>query len=223
MNDSEGSNETITVKGATAAVPAAFGKWAPNTSYTYLFKISDNTNGYTGTTSQPSGLFPITFDAVAIADNTSEMGYTTTVSTPSITTYQAGSVIATGIKYVTGKEIYFTVQDNTDGTLKSLNTTADTEGCVKVYWLGNTEKTEADLQLDAPTTLLATGTPTGSVALNLPASAWSHNGQSVAAGTYGTFTPGEAGYYAIQYLTTAASGVNPAVYTYKVVYVESAS
>lgn len=222
-NNTEGSNETITVKGATAAVPAAFSKWAPNTSYTYLFKISDNTNGYTGTTSQPSGLFPITFDAVAIAESTTELGYTTTVSTPSITTYQEGSVTAARIKYVPGKAIYFTVQDNTDGTLKSLKTTEGSEGCVKVYWLGTDAKTEADLQVVAPTTVLAADSPSGSVALSLPGSPWSHNGQSVAANSYGTFTPGLAGYYAIQYLTTPASGGNPAVYTYKVVYVESAS
>ena len=222
VNDSEGSNETITVKGATAAVPAAFSKWAPNTSYTYIFKISDNTNGYTGTTSQPSGLFPITFDAVAVAEATSaEEGYTTTVSTPSITTYQAGSVTTEGIKYVTGKAIYFTVQDNTDGTLKTLNETASTVGCVKVYWLGTTAQTEADLQLTAPTSELAAANPANSTALSLPNSPWSHNGQSVAANNYGTFTPGTAGYYAIQYLTTAAVAdpATPAAYTYKVVKV----
>lgn len=221
-NTTEGSNETITVKGATAAVPAAFSKWAPNTSYTYLFKISDNTNGYTGTTSQPSGLYPITFDAVAVAEATSaEEGYTTTVSTPSITTYQAGSVTTEGIKYVTGKAIYFTVQDNTDGTLKTLNNTASTVGCVKVYWLGTTAQTEADLQLTAPTSELAAANPANSTALSLPNSPWSHNGQSVAANNYGTFTPGTAGYYAIQYLTTAAGAETPAAYTYKIVKVEA--
>ena len=216
VNDSEGSNETITVKGATAAVPAAFSKWAPNTSYTYIFKISDNTNGYTGTTSQPSGLFPITFDAVAVAeDNSSKEGYITTVSTPSITTYQAGSVTTEGIKYVTGKAIYFTVQDDTNGTPKTLNTTTNSVGCVKVFWLGTTAKTEADLQVVAPTDVLAADTPSGSTALSLPNSPWSHNGQSIAANNYGTFTPGAAGYYAIQYVTTGS----PVAYTYKIVQV----
>lgn len=223
----DNSGETIKVYGATAAIPAAFCKWAPNTSYTYLFKISDNTNGKTNPNKPAVGLFPITFDAVAIAENNAEVGYITTVSTPSITTYQEGSVTATGIKYVpgSGKVIYFTVQDDTNGTLKTLNTTDGSVGCVKVFWLGTTAKTEADLQLAAPesSAVLSTSNPSGSTALELPSSAWSHNGQSIASGNYGTFTPGAVGYYAIQYLTTAAESSTPAAYTYKVVHVETAT
>ena len=226
----DNSGETIKVYGATAAIPAAFCKWAPNTSYTYLFKISDNTNGKTNPNKPAVGLFPITFDAVAIAENNAEVGYITTVSTPSITTYQDGSVTTTGIKYVpgSGKVIYFTVQDDTNGTLQTLKTDDDgTVGCVKVYWLGTDPKTEADLQVTPPTSgdVLSSTNPDGSVALALPGSAWSHNGQSIASGKYGTFTPGAAGYYAIQYLTTAAgtNPVTPAAYTYKVVHVEAAN
>ena len=64
--DKDGA-ETINVKGATAAIPAAYAKWAPNTSYTYLFKISDSTNGSTGVEGDgKEGLFPITFDAAVI-------------------------------------------------------------------------------------------------------------------------------------------------------------
>lgn len=94
------TNETITVDGATAEVPADYLKWKPNYKYTYLFKISDNTNGQTGETG-PAGLYPITFDAVEIvaADGTAE--YITTVSEPSITTFGVK-----GGKYVTGKEEY---------------------------------------------------------------------------------------------------------------------
>ena len=216
----DGSGETITVHGATAAIPAAFCKWAPNTSYTYLFKINDNTNGVTSTShTDKVGLFPITFNAVAVAEATgTEQGYITTVSTPSITTYQEGSVTATGIEYKTGTAINFTVQDDTNGSLKSLNTTG-TVGCVKVFWLGNTAQTEADLQVTEPTSALAGDNPNGSTALSLPTSAWDNNGQSIAANNYGTFTPGAVGYYAIQYLVTAAEGTTPAVYAYKVVYV----
>ena len=220
VNDSEGSNETINVKGATAAIPAAFSKWAPNISYTYLFKISDNTNGYTGSTSQPEGLFPITFDAVAVAEATgTEQGYITTVSTPSITTYQEGSVTPTGIQYKTGTAINFTVQNDETGVLYTLNTINESAGSVKVFSLGTTAQTEADLQLIPPTTELTTDDTSGSKALSLPTSAWDNNGQSIAANKYGTFTPGAEGYYAIQYLVTAAEGTTPAVYAYKVVYV----
>ena len=221
VNDTEGSNETINVKGATAAIPAAFSKWAPNTSYTYLFKISDNTNGTTGTVgSSPEGLFPITFNAVAVAEaSSSEQGYITTVSTPSITTYQDGSVTTTGIQYKTGTAINFTVQNDETGALCALNTNDGTAGCVKVFWLGTTAQTEADLQVTAPTSALTIDNPSGSTALSLPNTAWSNNGQSIAANNYGTFTPGAVGYYAIQYLVTAASGETPAAYAYKVVYV----
>ena len=44
----DGSGETITVQGATAQVPSIYTQWKPGFAYTYLFKISDETNGYTG-------------------------------------------------------------------------------------------------------------------------------------------------------------------------------
>jgi len=88
----DGSNETITVKGAKAVVPSNFTVWQPNYAYTYIFKISDNSNGYTGSKNDPNGLFPITFDAVvaSFVDANAEQKTITTVSTPSITTYQQG-------------------------------------------------------------------------------------------------------------------------------------
>lgn len=86
----DGAAETIVVKGAKAVVPSTYTRWLPNYAYTYIFKISDNTNGWTGATNKPSGLFPITFDAVVTeaTDATTEQRTVTTVSTPTITTYQ---------------------------------------------------------------------------------------------------------------------------------------
>lgn len=60
----DGSGETIKVKGATATIKANYTKWESNTSYTYIFKISDQTNGSTGGSESTAGLYPITFDAV---------------------------------------------------------------------------------------------------------------------------------------------------------------
>ena len=60
------SGEKIEVTGATAEIPAMYLKWKPNYKYTYLFKISENTNGYTGASSGPAGLWPITFDALVV-------------------------------------------------------------------------------------------------------------------------------------------------------------
>lgn len=212
----DSSGETIKVTGATAAIPAAYSYWKPNTSYTYLFKISDNTNGSTGGGSV--GLYPIQLDAVVTAEASgTEQGTITTVSIPSITTYQDGSVVEeSGIKYKyvdkdNTKPIYITVQDNTSGNLIDL-TTASTS--IKVYAL-DAAKTEADLQVTAPTTEVATNATTGAVACAIGNAAWSINGQSIAANYYATFTPGGTGYYAIEY--TNASGVK----TYKVVHVES--
>ena len=61
--------ETITVKGATAEVPAQYLQWKPGCAYTYIFKISDQTNGVLGSI---TGLHPITFEAVNIIDGTGE-------------------------------------------------------------------------------------------------------------------------------------------------------
>ena len=44
----DGSGEEIQVRDAYVKVPLEYCKWAPNTSYTYLFKITSMTNGYTG-------------------------------------------------------------------------------------------------------------------------------------------------------------------------------
>ena len=108
----DGSGETITVHGAKAFVPATYTKWLPNYAYTYIFKISDATNGWSSTnSSDPAGLYPITFDAVVldpiVADN--EQTTITTVAMPSITTYQKNHA-ASNNEYVAG-EIYVQVMD----------------------------------------------------------------------------------------------------------------
>ena len=193
------SGEEIHVKGATAAIPAAFSRWKANTRYTYLFKISDNTNGTTGDPTNPddpAGLYPITFDAVV---QEVEQGTTTTVATPSITTYQEGSVVGNTIEYKTGKEIDVTVSD-ADGNKLTLNTDGATVGSVAVYKFTDAI-TEAEIQVKSTTgATLVTGATIDSNVLK--------------------FTPGSEGYYAIQYLTKEAVGTTPAAYTYKVVYVK---
>lgn len=115
----DGAAETIEVKGAKAVVPATYTKWLPNYAYTYIFKISDNTNGWTGPADKPSGLFPITFDAVVTVatDATDEQATITTVAAPTITTYQQNHDI-TKDEYskATGKNIYVQVMDNSAAT-----------------------------------------------------------------------------------------------------------
>ena len=209
LTSDDGSGETIEVTGATAAIPKAYSKWDVNTRYTYLFKISDNTNGYTGDDPTKAGLFPITFDAVVAKVEDKTQGTTTIVKTPSITTYQDGSVTDKGIEYKPGKEIKVTVT-NADGTEPTLNSTDNTAvGYVAVYKLSK-ERTEADLQLDKVTKAEFTSDKKQDVTLATDNNSF-------------TFTPNEAGFYAIQYLTTAEATdptPTPAAYTYKVVEVK---
>ena len=113
---SEDNADVINVTGASATIPAAYTKWAANTAYTYLFKITDNTNGTTGDKPEdPTGLYPITFDAVVVnvADAGQIVGTETTVSTPSITVTQDNNVVEGGITYSTSP-ITVTVMSGTD-------------------------------------------------------------------------------------------------------------
>lgn len=88
LTSTDGSKEEIHVKGATAIVPAEYLRWKPNTAYSYVFRISDRTNGNTGDPStDPAGLYPITFDAV-VEDMAENNNYLTTVSELSITATQ---------------------------------------------------------------------------------------------------------------------------------------
>lgn len=106
----DGSNETINVKGATATVPAEYTEWKSGYAYTYIFKISQNTNGSTGGTS--TGLTAISFDAVVVDDEANGLQETiTTVSDNSITTYgyKDNKVTTNGKEYVNGTDIYATV------------------------------------------------------------------------------------------------------------------
>jgi len=109
------SGEEIKVYGAKAIIPAIYAQWKSNFAYTYIFKISDNTNGKTSITGDTEGLYPITFDAVVADSEIGNQNTITTVATPSITTYQKGHDI-TKNEYGEG-DIYVMVNEN--GTLKN--------------------------------------------------------------------------------------------------------
>lgn len=97
----DGAGERIYVHGATASVPAAYTKWAANSMYTYIFKISDQTSGSTG--GGVTGLYPISFDAVAVSDLFDDSQESvTTVTGPSITTYQKDMAITAN-----GENVYY--------------------------------------------------------------------------------------------------------------------
>lgn len=150
----DGSKEEIKVTGATATVPSEYTQWQPNYSYTYIFKISDKTNGTTGKPgdTNPAGLYPIVFDAVVTETSEGIQNTITTVEDEaSITTYAKGNEI--GTEYKINDNIYACVINKTSGKTIDLYTkTTDTEGNdtftyhAKLYKLsGTTESiTEAE-------------------------------------------------------------------------------
>lgn len=221
LTSDDHSGETIKVTGATAAIPAAFSKWEVNTRYTYLFKISQNTNGYTGDDPNKAGLYPITFDA-AVKESTDAMqGTVTTVSTPSITTYQKSSVTDASVEYKTGEAIYATATDK-DGKENTLTTGGTAVGNVQVYKLSK-ERNEAELQVsEVVKAEITNGTK---ITTTVPTTETTVGNVTLAANKYLSFTPDAAGFYAIQYLVQAAAAdeSTPAVYAYKVVEVKAAT
>lgn len=150
LTSTDGSNEKIKVYGATAVVPASYTAWQPNYAYTYIFKISDNTNGATNKEDgTPEGLFPITFDAVVADVDNADFSHEsiTTVSTPSVTTYAFNShdkkvikAYGVGNEYpaATTTDIYFSVSEagktmdnlNSKGQLYSVSKADATEATV---------------------------------------------------------------------------------------------
>lgn len=169
LTSEDGSGETIKVYGAKAVIPAAYTAWKPNHAYTYIFKISDNTNGTTSTTTDKEGLFPITFDAVVndVAENDFTHESITTVSTPSVTTYawdKTTNKVVNAYKgavdqYPAGSDIYFSVT-TTNNTDNKAETKSDLNNKGKLYTLGgiNANKaTEAEV-IDALQVRTSAGT-----------------------------------------------------------------
>lgn len=134
----DGDGETINVTGATAQVPAEYAQWKSGYAYTYLFKISQNGNGYTDPSLGPSGLFPITFDAVVVDSEADGIQETiTTVAEPSITTYSKGKIVTENNEYVSGNKIYVVVED--DGSVATLSATN-----AKLYTVTLTDGDDSD-------------------------------------------------------------------------------
>lgn len=127
----DGSGEQIKVKGATAVIPAKYLCWRPNYAYTYLFKISDNTNGSTGGKDDPAGLYPITFNASVVETAEGNVEYISAMGTATITTFAVkGGLYQHGnADYLKGSDLYATVVE------KDKSTVALEAGNTKVYKL----------------------------------------------------------------------------------------
>ncbi|MBQ7716961.1 MAG: hypothetical protein IJT55_05590 [Prevotella sp.] len=136
------TGETINITDATAEIPFKYLQWKPNYKYTYIFKISDNTNGKTNPSLGPAGLYPITFDATETIAEDGQAEYITTISEPSITTFgvKGGKYTHDKEQYESGSDIYVTFMDGSsvvgDFTLNS-----DAAKGVNVYLATTTNAT----------------------------------------------------------------------------------
>ena len=119
----DGVGAPIYVKGASAVVPVSFALWKPNYAYTYIFKISDKTNGTTGENPNPEdpdnpnpnpnpgvedGLYPITFDAAvsSVEDYKQEtITGVTGLGGDAITTYSKTSDVTNAGEYKVGETV----------------------------------------------------------------------------------------------------------------------
>lgn len=171
LTSEDGSGETIKVYGAKAVIPAAYTAWQPNHAYTYIFKISDNTNGTTSTTTDKEGLFPITFDAVVndVTENDFTHESITTVSTPSVTTYAWDATNSKVVnaygegavdQYPAGSDIYFSVTTNNTDDKAETKSDLNNKGKLYTLTLGGTnadKATEAEV-IDALQVRTSAGT-----------------------------------------------------------------
>ncbi len=232
----DGSKENIRVTGANAVVPVEFAKWRANYAYTYLFKISDNTNGYTNPSAGPAGLYPITFDACLVNTEDGLQETITTVNDKSITTYQNGSKVTENSEYTKADadadtktdRIYFTVEGAEGGNaLLALDNAGEgqnvwlytawaadpsiiTEEAVANYKANNIVLTDVTSKLNLTET-------------EAPNESGAKYSIKFTAGTVASFEP-VAKYYVIKAAYTDDAGTGTQNYiTYKVVKIEDGS
>lgn len=151
----DGSGETIKVTGATAVVPGKYTNWEPNYAYTYIFKISDKTNGSTG--GSTAGLYPITFDAIVTETETGKQETITTVDKNSITTYAKDEI---NNEYKKNANIYVSVNNTTDLHINRGNEEDKTPTNVQLYTATGTGSYEKNITEATVALCLSKGTTT---------------------------------------------------------------
>ena len=224
----DGSAEEIKVYGATAKVPAVYSQWTSGYAYTYIFKISNDTNGSTkgidpdtGEPLGPAGLYPITFDAVVTETEDGVQETITTVATPSITTYTKGKVVTTNTdgEYEVGNNIYVVVGDGataltvgTDAQLYTVTvgsgaaqniTEQSIDNAIANGTYNSTAKTYTVTDANGES-LVVTEAAGLSAITAIPADD-SPTGNAITVNG-AMFTPAAAGTYVFQYMTAAAAG-----------------
>ena len=208
----DGSGEDIDVTGATAQVPAVYGAWKSGYAYTYIFKISQNTNGLTNPSAGPAGLWPITFDALVSETEDGVQETITTVATPSITTYAKGVVVTGNNEYTTGSNIYAVVENGTAltvGTNANLYTVDLQDGAAQTIneasvanAIANGGAASPFVVTDANGKMMTVTAASGLTAVNEIAAADAPNGNAITVNG-AKFTPSAAGTYVFEYIQAA--------------------
>lgn len=218
LTSTDGSGETIKVTGATAQVPAEFATWKSGYAYTYIFKISQNSNGSTDDGTHV-GLYPITFDAVVTETEDGIQETITTVAEPSITTYAKGQVVTANNEYTTGKNIYIMVNkaganvNLTTGTNAKLYTVTIQDGAAQTINEASIANALVNGTPDDPTTpttwtvrdangkdMVVTANAGMSNAAQIPASDATDGNAVTINGA--VFTPATAGTYVFEFIDT---------------------
>lgn len=229
MYADDGSPDVIHVRGARVVVPAQYMKWKDNFAYTYIFKISDKTNGTTGDVDEngdptdPEGLKPITFDAIAVDITEQREEIITSVSNKSITTYANGAIVN---EYTTSKPIYISISNTSTGAVITPSGLGDADGEAQVYKLN---KAASESEVMAQLTGSAMGITMTAENTELGTTVPLADGTTPAISNV-KFTPSAADtYYAYVYTTTkyvAPTYVNQSEGTYdssKTYYMKTAN
>lgn len=229
----DGSGEEINVKGTTAVVPSTFTNWEANHAYTYIFKITDKTNGTTGGSDDPAGLFPITFDAVVTETEIGNQETITVMNQPSITTYAKET---SGNEYKAGSNIYVSTSDTENLTLGTAENQASNCALYTVTTTSSYPATEALVEQclaqqgtgDSKTLTIGNNTITVtksddlSIVSNIDATDTS-DGKAIS-GNFAKFTAKANTTYAFEYTKTSTNGNEGGTKTtkyYKVIKVEN--
>lgn len=212
--DGDANPEVIHVKNARVVVPLDYCKWKSNCAYTYIFKITNNTNGTSGevptdpddpTTGDKEGLFPISFDAVVINSTDGLQETITTLTSNSVTTYTEGEIAS---EYKSGEDVYAVVTDPVSKDVVAPTAIGTEATKAQVYAISGANAataTEAEVISKLTGSLadltLTAVSPAATLVQYVPA----FDGSNHDFGTNGAvkFTPAAAGKYAYVYTTTA--------------------
>ncbi len=152
---SEDTGEKIEVNNKTVTVPHEYCQWKPNFAYTYLFKITDKS----------AELYPITFDAVVVENETGKQETITTVDESSWTVFATdadGKAYKTIANEFTANDVIYATLLKSDGSIATLSSTN-----AKLYTVTTTSSTNFPITEGSVANALKNSSVTGNVKVTL--------------------------------------------------------